>query len=108
LKLSADKIIKKASIMIELKKRLGKEKDIALADEFGVTRQYVSSLRKSLGIPVYRGELHSDNVVLVSACVTKKDSQRMKKGMRKTGESGVSEYLRDAIRRKNREVLGDG
>jgi hypothetical protein len=88
-----------------LNAKLGKQSDISLAREFGITRQRVSEIRKAKNIPVYLSEFRADNKVNVGTHITKADNRRMGRAMKKTGTANRSEYIRDAIRDKNTDVL---
>ena len=83
--------------------RLGKEKDIDLAAEFGVSRQWVARLREQHGIPAYRPEPRMEYPLPI--CFTKKDQQGMKKAMKKAGIKNRSAYIRQAVRDKNKATL---
>jgi hypothetical protein len=92
--------------MRELISRLGKESDSSLAAKFGITRQRVGEIRKANKIPVYKSEFREDNKVIIGTAITKADARDMKRAMKKTGDKRVSKYVRGAVRKMNKEVLG--
>lgn len=84
--------------------RLGKEKDIDLAAEFNVSRQYIGQLRDKHGKPAYKPEpplLHP-----VPVCFSEGDINDIKNAIKKTGDKHRSVYIRGAVRDKNKGVLG--
>lgn len=94
-----------ADRMKKLTRRLGKETDVDLANEFGITRQRVSQIRNRLGIPIFdKFKFRAGNSEIVSACISKKDFRDMKRALKKIGQR-KSEFIRNAIREKIDEVL---
>ena len=89
---------------MDLDARLGKEKDIDLAAEFGITRQRISQRRTNKGIPRFQPEAKMGYPIPVH--FTKTDELGMNAAMKKTGEKNRSKYIRGAVRDKNSEVLG--
>ena len=86
----------------ELNARLGKQSDLSLAREFGISRQRVGELRQRKGIAVYECVTRHINV---GTNITEADHRDMKKAMKKTGDKNKSEYVRGAIRQRNKTVL---
>lgn len=86
--------------------KLGKHTDIDLASEFGITRQRVKQLRDERKIPA-----HNSGPAMSTAWpirFTKKAAAVIKRAMKVTGHTNRSEYVRDAVKEKNDQVLKGG
>jgi len=86
--------------------RLGKESDITLAAEFGITRQRVKQLRDAADIPAFNSGPAMDTPWPIR--FTKKAAAVIKRAMKVTGYTNRSEYVRDAVKEKNEAVLKGG
>ena len=86
--------------------KLGKESDIDLATEFGITRQRVKQLRDERDIPA-----HNSGPPMSTAWpirFTKAAATVIKRAMKAAGYTNRSEYVRDAVKEKNDAVLKGG
>lgn len=91
--------------MKRLVSRLGKDMDISLATEFGVTRERIRQLRVERGIPVFKA---TPMPCVVPVRFTRIDDKTMKRAIKVTGHKNQSEYVRDAVAEKNEAVLKGG
>ena len=90
----------------KLTPKLGKESDITLAAEFGITRQRVKQLRDERDIPA-----HTSGPPMSTAWpirFTRAAATAIRRAMKVTGHTNRSEYVRDAVREKNDSVLKGG
>lgn len=86
--------------------RLGKESDITLADEFGITRQRVKQLRDERGIPAFNSGPAMSTAWPIR--FTRAAAAAIKRAMKMSGYRNRSEYVRDAVKEKNAAVLKGG
>lgn len=84
--------------------RLGKEPDSAIASDFGVHRSRITQIRNRKGIPPY--SLGRKMAYPVPVHFQETDARNMDKAMKKINEKNRSEYIRGAVRKRNKEVLG--
>ena len=83
--------------------KLGKETDIALGDEFGVSRQYIKQLRDERDIPAFNSGPAMDTPWPIR--FTQAAAKTIRRAMKVTGHTNRSEYVRDAVKEKNEAVL---
>lgn len=86
-----------------LESRLGKESDAAIGRDYGYSRERIRQIRHSIGIPAY--SLGKKMAYPVPCHFTAADAKDMGRAMKKTGQKNRSEYIRGAVRDKNKEVL---
>ena len=82
--------------------RLGSQPDTELQREFNISRQRIFQLREERNIPPYK----SKYTATISSTVTAGDVKKIKRAMKKTGDRDRSQYIRGAVRKRNKEVLG--
>ena len=82
--------------------RLGRERDVDLAREFGLTRTRIGQMRTERSIPRFNKNIHHT----AATRLTSADIKRTKQAIKKSGTASQSEYIRTAIKDKNKEVLG--
>ena len=86
--------------------RLGKQSDISLGKQYGRSRETIKEMRRVRHIPPCKREFRTDNKVVATTTLTTEDGRRVKRAMKKTGDSTRAKYIRRAVRDKNEEVLG--
>ncbi len=89
-----------------LARELGKHTDTDLAAEFGITRQRVKQLRDAADIPAFNSGPPMSTAWPIR--FTKAAATAIKRAMKVTGHTNRSEYVRDAVREKNDQVLKGG
>ena len=90
-----------------LVRELGKHTDSSLADEFGVTREYIRQLRAARNIPAFNSGPAMSSAWPIR--FTQAAAKAIRRAMKVTGHTNRSEYVRDAVKEKNEAVLkGDG
>ena len=85
--------------------RLGKESDAAIGRDYDRSREWVLKYRRSLRISAY--SLGKKMAYPVPVHFPLADAKNMDKAMKKTGQGNRSEYIRVAVRDKNKEVLDE-
>jgi hypothetical protein len=95
-----------ASDSVALDKRLGKEPDAAIGRDYNLSRESIRQRRATKGIPPYKREFRAGNKVVATTTLTKEDARQTARAMKKTGASSRGEYIRGAVRDKNKEVMG--
>ena len=88
-----------------MKSRLGKESDAAIGKDYGLSRERVRQYRNTADIAAY--SLGKKMAYPVPVHFPLADAKNMDKAMKKTGQGNRSEYIRVAVRDKNKEVLDE-
>jgi hypothetical protein len=88
-----------------ISKAIGKDTDANVAEKFGVSRQYIFALRKKHGIPAFT--VPEALSYPLPVWLGKEDAADTEKAMKKAGYKSRSKYMREAIRMRNKEVLGN-
>jgi hypothetical protein len=86
-----------------LDKRLGKEYDVVLAKEYGVSRQFVSARRIKRGKEAFNAPAPLPYPIPVP--FSKQDIRNIKRAMKKIGQKYRSRFIRKAVRKYIEEVL---
>ena len=94
------------SEMRALTKELGKNTDIDLAEEFGITRQRVKQLRDAADIPAFNSGPPMSTAWPIR--FTRAAAAAIKRAMKAAGYTNRSKYVRDAVKEKNESVLKGG
>lgn len=92
-----------ASDLRDIHVRLGKEPDAAIGRDYGFSNEAVGRYRNAANIPAYA--LGKKMAYPVPVHFPMADAKNMDKAMKKTGQKNRSEYIRGAVRDKNKEVL---
>lgn len=85
--------------------RLGKEPDAVIGRDYGLSRERIGQYRRAADIAAYT--LGKKMAYPVPCHFTAADAKDMGRAMKKTGQKNRSEYIRGAVRDKNKEVLDD-
>ncbi len=86
-----------------LVRELGKHTDTALANEFGVSREYIRQLRDARNIPAFNSGPAMSTAWPIR--FTLKAVAAIKRAMKAAGYTNRSEYVRDAVKEKNEAAL---
>ena len=92
--------------MERLVPRLGKETDTTLESEFDISRQRIKQLRDERNIPAFNSGPPLDTAWPIR--FTRNAAAVIKRAMKAAGYTNRSEYVRDAVREKNEDVLKGG